>query len=588
MLSRKKKCNRLREQRVQARKEIMAIGIKPPPSTFPRQFVPSDHALRKLQKARVNVKALQAMLESSDPVIRKTALERALTDKRILKCLNPQTLEKLSRDPEWRTSSIALNTLAEVHARKGNLPELERMARDPEWRVREATARALGLMGEKALPELERLARDSHSFVCRQAINSIAQIREKKEKLFELSRDSSEMVRQQSAISMAKLGKKALPELERLARDGSLLVREAATNSIIQILASQGKIQELERIARNPPQFSDRAPWIAASEIARIHLKNENLSELERMAKDPNPFLSKTGTNALIEFHAKKGNLQELKKIAKGLKASFREKIARELVKIGEKAIPELEQLARDSHPFVAQAAAKSLIEILEKKRKTPKIEKLAKSENPAISIEAQKALARQKKTRWLLLATRKPFAATTHLKEILERTSTLKNIASQLKQEFGEQFTGITVFGSTSKGYAQPTSDIDYAIIATNPKAAQRFQEIARQKKLPLCKEHIHVNPTNTGDKNTAFLFCGLFFGDRTALKTAQKNAFEKMTPWQWNEIREEIHKKETFLEKAFERHQISEKQKQRLKAAAALRTPPPHQEMKKQLGIK
>jgi len=235
-----------------------------------------------------------------------------------------------------------------------------------------------------------------------------------------------------------------------------------------------------------------------------------------------------------------------------------------------------------------------SAIERIKTDKKTLKrlslteLKNLTEHPNPIVRKAAENALE-QIKTRMAMLGTRRPFAATAHLLEILERTETLKAVSSQLKREFGEEFTGIVVFGSLAKGYARPESDIDYGVIASTPKPVKRFRELAREKGLPLCDEH-YVNSGEKSSKTTAMLFNGLFFGDRKALKKSQRAAFIRIeSPQEWNRVRRQIFKNETHLETAFKRLGItSKREQQRLKAAAALRVPPPYNEMKKLLGIK
>jgi len=187
-----------------------------------------------------------------------------------------------------------------------------------------------------------------------------------------------------------------------------------------------------------------------------------------------------------------------------------------------------------------------------------------------------------------LVLSSRRPFAATAHLPEILGRAKTFNGIALWMRREFGAGFTGIVVFGSMAKGYAHPESDVDYAVIASNPAAAKKFRETCESLSLPLDREH-YVNPKERNPSNATPLFCGLFFGDRKSLKKAQQTAFENMNEQQWDNLRREIFEQEATLNKAFERHGItSKREQQRLKAAAALRVPPPYEEMKRLLKLR
>jgi len=259
------------------------------------------------------------------------------------------------------------------------------------------------------------------------------------------------------------------------------------------------------------------------------------------------------------------------------------------IVSMGEKAIPDLRKLAQDQDLVVRITVADVIAKIYANKEKegASHLKKLIKDPNSDMHEAATKEIAKISEKR-LLLSERMPFVATPHLPEVLKRTKDLKTVSKQLKDEFGDGYTGLVVFGSIAKGYATPKSDVDYAVIGSNPEIAKRFRVLSKEANLPLCFEH-YVNPEKHSDlSNVASLFYGLFFGDRKLLRQAQKEVFSKMTEEEWTEIRQEILYHETNLYKAFERFWIrNPREQQRLKAAAALRVPPPYKEMKKLLGL-
>lgn len=78
-------------------------------------------------------------------------------------------------------------------------------------------------------------------------------------------------------------------------------------------------------------------------------------------------------------------------------------------------------------------------------------------------------------------MATRKPLFATPETKDLIEKIRKLERISERLKKEFGDDFVGIIIFGSTAKGYRLEESDIDWGIIAKNEKVPERFREIAK-----------------------------------------------------------------------------------------------------------
>jgi len=368
---------------------------------------------------------------------------------------------------------------------------------------------------------------------------------------------STDPVLRGSAIERIKTDKKtlkrlSLTELKNLTEHPNPIVRKAAENAL-QEQTKQRNLTELKNLTEHPDAYIRE---IAAKELSQIYAKQKNLTGLTQLAENPDWVVRKAAAKALEQ--------------------------------IGEKGLPTLRELIKDPSAFVCETAANSIAQIYRKQRNLTELKNLTEHPNPIVRKAAENALE-QIKTRMAMLGTRRPFAATAHLLEILERTETLKAVSSQLKREFGEEFTGIVVFGSLAKGYARPESDIDYGVIASTPKPVKRFRELAREKGLPLCDEH-YVNSGEKSSKTTAMLFNGLFFGDRKALKKSQRAAFIRIeSPQEWNRVRRQIFKNETHLETAFKRLGItSKREQQRLKAAAALRVPPPYNEMKKLLGIK
>ena len=145
------------------------------------------------------------------------------------------------------------------------------------------------------------------------------------------------------------------------------------------------------------------------------------------------------------------------------------------------------------------------------------------------------------------------------------------------LRLEFGDDFVGITIVGSTAKGYATPKSDLDYAVIASNPKILSIFRELA--KDLRLCTEH-YVTPASP--ENQRFLFHGLFFGDRRLLEQRQAGLINNISEADWNAVIGQIASHEVNLSKA-NRFDLNDAEMNRLVLATRLlRVPPELSEVK------
>jgi len=344
-------------------------------------------------------------------------------------------------------------------------------------------------------------------------------------------------------------------------------------------------ITELTKLTQHPNPLVRET---AENALGQTHAKQEKLSALMQLPQNPNPLVRREIGNALAQKGEKR--LQALTQLTQHPDLDVCEIAVSALGHMGEKALPALTQLTQHPDPNVHEAIANALGQIGEKG--LPALTQLRKNPHPDVRRAVANAQSRIK-TRRAMLGTRRPFASTAHLPEILKRTKILNAVSRQLKHEFSTDFIGIVVFGSTAKGYARPQSDVDYAVIASNPAAAKRFHELSTGNKLPLCEKQ-DINYVNPREKNNATitpLFSGLFFGDRRALKKAQRAVFTRFAnnPKGWDRVREEILENETRLGTAFGILGIEGKrEQQRLNAAAALRVPPPYKEMKKMLGIK
>jgi predicted nucleotidyltransferase len=156
------------------------------------------------------------------------------------------------------------------------------------------------------------------------------------------------------------------------------------------------------------------------------------------------------------------------------------------------------------------------------------------------------------------------------------------------MKTKFGDEFIGITIFGSTHKGYFQQESDLDCHIITRNQMVFEYFKNITKSIGLNIdianfLKIEVMVDKSDNIQDNPEILFYGLFFGDHKTLAEIQKNTLENISEEQWDRIRKIIFQNETAIYKAAERFDIAKKNEEEIKIVSALlRVPPPLKETK------
>ncbi|MFH0835311.1 MAG: nucleotidyltransferase domain-containing protein [Candidatus Micrarchaeota archaeon] len=128
------------------------------------------------------------------------------------------------------------------------------------------------------------------------------------------------------------------------------------------------------------------------------------------------------------------------------------------------------------------------------------------------------------------LMSTQRAHFATRHPGALAENLAKIEEITGQLRDELGDRFIGVGVYGSVAKGYFEPKSDLDFRVFGT-PEARERFIQLAKEK---------GVCPSKGLDyavKFTVFdLFNGLYFGDRDRLLELQRRALGRMTPRGWS----------------------------------------------------
>ncbi|MBI2035976.1 MAG: nucleotidyltransferase domain-containing protein [Candidatus Liptonbacteria bacterium] len=228
------------------------------------------------------------------------------------------------------------------------------------------------------------------------------------------------------------------------------------------------------------------------------------------------------------------------------------------------------------------------------------------------------------------LLSTKKSLFAALKPEELAENLKCVETIVDELKSKYGDGFVGITVFGSTAKGYWEKRSDIDFMVIADKREIFKDFESRLEQAEIFPCPSCVYsLDLEEKQEKKSAVvkamemikkalkvsmfgfmshrkdrphrasfdslhgqmrlgelqafanLFHGIFMGDSKALLEIQKLVLDRVGKDAWDRIRAVILDMETSLGKAEFRLGLSVLDLNRVEAAAAiLRTPPPYQE--------
>jgi HEAT repeat protein len=533
---------------------------------------------------------------------RKSSLEMLRTGK-----INLNKVIELLKSDDFVEIIAGLYFLKRVSLSEENkkiiFPILRNLSKYNLREIRKLVAQVLENFGEEAMPILKKLSNDEDVFVRMAAAQAIVNIivktksEEKLAILEELSRDSNQDIRKSVAQALRNFGEEAIPVLEKLSRDYSPFVRAAAAKS----LGNLGKktLPILERLSRDEDD-SVRAAVAKTLE----NFGEEAMPILEELSKDDNKNVIILAVQTKIKILAKIKNEEELfiilDSLAKDKNLYVRLALANALGNLGEKALPILEILSRDEHPLVREAVARSLSNLGKKALRI--LENLTQDSNWEVRKAAKLSIAIIRGGGYkYLISTQKPLFATPETEALIKRIRTLEEIVERLKNKFGDRFIGLVVFGSTAKGYFTKESDFDGAIIATDKSVLEEFEKMGKAESINLdIVYYVEVNPENEilkcviiGEEGELLtdeevLFCGIFFGDPGKLKEIQKRAIQSMTRERWDNIREEIMREETDLEKLCERLKIPEEEMERLILSnILLRVPPSYNEAKKLLGL-
>ena len=366
--------------------------------------------------------------------------------------------------------------------------------------------------------------------------------KEKQEKslpiLEAMSKDEDWYVRQSVAQAMGNSGEKSLPILEAMSKDEDRNVRR----SVAQALGNSGEKSLPILGAMSKDKDRDVRQSVAQ---AMGNSGEKSLPILEAMSKDKDWNVRRSAIQGrikiIIETKGEK-SLPILEAMSKDRDWDVRRAVAQALGNLGEKSLPILEAMSKDKDWDVRQEVAQALGKI-----------QPARNKNKS------------------LLSTRKPLFATLEIKSLMRKIQELQKIADKLKKEFGDKFIGLTIVGSTAKGYSTEESDIDWGIIAKDKIVSEKFRAMAES--LNLCHEHyVGVDKNRRISENKDFLFYGLFFGDFNELKKLQKDALERMDEKQWNIIRKNIESNETNLSKAVKKFNILKEEMEKITIFSSL----------------
>jgi len=167
------------------------------------------------------------------------------------------------------------------------------------------------------------------------------------------------------------------------------------------------------------------------------------------------------------------------------------------------------------------------------------------------------------------LLGTAEAHLAAKELNMLAERLDAIKRITELVRREFGGKFTGVLVLGSTSKGYVEYGSDLDFRVLGSAA-ARRRFLELA-------LKENLAGGKLHDIEKAGAFnLFTGLFFGDRKGLLRIQRKTANSLTEEKWGSFISSIRDNDSIAN-GMVRHLVPPSEDERLQVSAMLTRLPP-----------
>lgn len=409
--------------------------------------------------------------------------------------------------------------------------------------------------------------------------------------LNENRRDALEMINRESEIDSEKI-MQLIQSSDFVERNAGLYLisqkpdfSEEDKKEILQIL--DGMVQDRDEDVKK----------VALRAKVNLVLMAQDEESLEKISKDKDWMVREAAIQVFGSFGDK--YLPILERMSKDDKDLYVKELARAQVLInrGEKSLPILEKMSRDKHFSVRESAIEILGQI--GKKSLPILEQMMLKEEDdylrdliSTTLNNLKILS-ESFHKWLF-ATQKPLFATPFTKELSEQIIELENISRLVKDKFGNDFIGLTIFGSVSKGYANKKSDLDWSFIAKNKEASKCFNDLVKSSSnLRPCvfggRYNVGLGAGDPIEQHQDALFYGLFFGDRKQLLKLQKEVLNNISEEDWDKIRKQILEHETNLNKIAQRVEIKNSELEQIRQASALlRVPPPYNETLKMFKSK
>lgn len=290
-------------------------------------------------------------------------------------------------------------------------------------------------------------------------------------------------------------GEKALETLTKMSQ-AQVLVDLAAQMAAIEGLGEIGNekslpvLEKLCKKEKGSPVLVKTADKARVKIILKTQPEEKALPILRKMYLEPGPVeielaategLGSLSNKKAIKTLREKGWIVDLDLPKTVLEETGAQAVRNIIMQIaekgGEKARADLREMCRDENEYVSRPAAKSLARLIIKTEGKKADEVLIETfkdydEGVKEAVEFEK-----NKHEWLL-GTQKPLFATAHLKELAKNLLELEKTSSKLKEEFGDKFIGLIVFGSAFKGYYfEKKREIDLVIIAKED-AARKIRD--------------------------------------------------------------------------------------------------------------
>jgi len=154
------------------------------------------------------------------------------------------------------------------------------------------------------------------------------------------------------------------------------------------------------------------------------------------------------------------------------------------------------------------------------------------------------------------LLFNRYPFLASKDPTAVAERIGKVAGIIREIKRQHPDEVVGVNVFGSTSRGYMNQESDLDYYFIGSHRASTMFYKRLKEEKIRTYKSKKKTLGPKN---RHSNALFAGLFIGDKDQLRRLQAEKISQMSPAHWERAARQTGGSEKNLDKLLQRHGIA-----------------------------